>query len=78
MEEITKIAEQIHVQGSYIKILLKIVGITYVSQIAGDLCEDAGFHAISGEIQIFGKLSILVISLPIVLTLMNTIIGFLE
>lgn len=76
-DEMKMLAEKIQIQGAYFKILLKIVGITYVSQFAGDLCEDAGFHAISGEIQMFGKLSILVISIPIISALMNTVVEFL-
>ena len=41
----------------YIKILLKIVGITYIAEFSSDLCKDAGYQTIAGQIQIFGKFS---------------------
>ena len=37
----------------YIKILLKIVGITYIAEFSSDLCKDAGYQTIAGQIQIF-------------------------
>ena len=49
----------------YIKILLKLTGIAFVAEIASDLSRDCGFAALAKQIQIFGKVSILVISLPV-------------
>lgn len=59
------ISELTNVSKEYIKILLKIAGITFVCEIASDICRDCGYAAISNQVQIFGKVSILVISLPV-------------
>ncbi|MFR8548949.1 MAG: SpoIIIAC/SpoIIIAD family protein [Lachnospiraceae bacterium] len=64
-------------QKDYFRILLKIIGITYVADFAGNICRDAGYAAIAGQIEIFGKISILAISSPIILALLETIYGFL-
>ena len=64
-------------QKDYFKILLKIIGITYVADFASNICKDAGYNAIAGQIEIFGKISILAISSPIILALLETIYGFL-
>ncbi|MCD7814668.1 MAG: stage III sporulation protein AD [Lachnospiraceae bacterium] len=64
-------------QKSYFKILLKIIGITYVADFSSSLCRDAGYSAIAGQIEIFGKISILAISAPIILALMETVYSFL-
>ena len=64
-------------QKDYFKILLKIIGITYVADFAASICKDAGYSAIAGQIEIFGKISILAISSPIILALLETIYGFL-
>lgn len=53
--------------------LLKITGITYIAEFASGLCKDAGYGAIGGQIEIFGKLSILAVSMPIVLALLETL-----
>ena len=36
----------------YIKILLKIVGITYIAEFSSDLCKDAGYQTIAWQIHI--------------------------
>ncbi|MCC8045447.1 MAG: stage III sporulation protein AD [Clostridiales bacterium] len=64
-------------QKSYYKILLKITGITYIADFSANLCRDAGYGAIAGQIEIFGKISILAISSPIILALMETVYAFL-
>ncbi len=42
-----------------------MVGITYVSEFAANLCRDSGYSAIAGQIEMFAKLSILVVSVPV-------------
>lgn len=61
----------------YIKTLMKIIGITYIAEFASDLCKDAGYQTIAGQIQIFGKLSVLAVSIPILTALLDTIRTFL-
>ena len=57
----------------YSKILLKLLAIAYICQIASNLCEDLGYHSISFQIETIGKLSILVLSIPIISSLLETI-----
>ncbi|MCC8101300.1 MAG: stage III sporulation protein AD [Clostridiales bacterium] len=71
------IGSYISPQKSYFKILLKIIGITYIADFSSSLCRDAGYSAIAGQIEIFGKISILAISSPIILALMETVYSFL-
>ncbi len=57
--------------------LLKIIGITYISEFAADICRDAGCSAVAGQIGVFAKLSILAVSMPIVSALLQTVQNFL-
>lgn len=59
--------------GSYIKILIKIIGITYLSEISADLCKDAGANTLATQVELFGKLSILVLCMPVIRSLLETI-----
>lgn len=63
--------------AGYIQTLMKIIGITYIAEFAADLCKDAGYQTIAGQIQIFGKLSVLAVSIPILTALLDTIQSFL-
>ncbi|MFA9463248.1 MAG: SpoIIIAC/SpoIIIAD family protein [Velocimicrobium sp.] len=65
------------VSNTYIFLLLKIIGITYIAEFSSDLCKDAGYGAIAGQIEFVGKLSILTISMPILLSLFESIQSFL-
>lgn len=62
---------------AYIQTLMKIIGITYIAEFASDLCKDAGYQTVAGQIQIFGKLSVLTVSIPILTALLHTIQSFL-
>lgn len=55
--------------GVYLKILLKMVGITYVAEFGANLCRDAGYSAVAGQIEFYGKLMLLAVSLPILTSL---------
>ena len=57
--------------------ILKVVGITYLCEFSAGICKDAGFAAVSDQIEILGKLSVLFAGLPILLTVIRQIYGIL-
>lgn len=61
----------------YIEIILKIIGISYVAEFASDVCKDCGYSSMANQIQVVGKLTVLCISMPVILTLLETINGIL-
>ena len=61
----------------YIKILFKLLAIAYICQIASNLCEDLGYRSISFQIETIGKISILLLSIPIIQSLLETVEHFL-
>lgn len=77
MEMIRKMEQYVPIDTTYLYTLLKMIGITYVGQFSAGLCKDAGYSSIASQIEIFSKLSILVLSMPILTSLMDSIQGFL-
>ena len=63
---------------AYVGTLLKMLGITYIADFSSNICKDAGYQAIAGQIEVLGKLAVLVLSMPILLALLDTIEGFLS
>ncbi len=63
----------IAVDSRYIALVIKMVGITYVAEFAINICRDAGYSAIGNQIEIFAKMSILVVSLPVLTAFLETI-----
>lgn len=73
-----KLSDLTSVSKEYIKILLKITGITFISEIASDISKDCGYMAVANQVQIFGKVSILVISIPVFTELISKVGGLLS
>lgn len=53
------------IDGMYIKIIFKCLGVTYLTQFAADYCKDCGENAIASQVLLAGRISVLVISLPL-------------
>ncbi len=68
----------IQMDQAYIGTLIKMLGITYIAEFSSGICKDAGYQTIAAQIEIFGKLAVMILSMPILLTLLNTIRGFLS
>ena len=76
VDTVKMLTKTIDLDDSYITILLKMLGITYVAEFSSGICKDAGFQTIASQIEIFSKISILVLSVPILVALIQTIQGF--
>lgn len=57
----------------YLTMLLKMIGITYVAEFGASLCRDAGYSAVANQIEFYGKLMILAVGLPILMTLFDVL-----
>ena len=75
---IRQISGHINMDTSYIATLIKMLGVTYIAEFASGICRDTGYQTIASQIEIFGKLTILVMSLPVLLALLQTIQEFLS
>lgn len=78
IDTMRRIGDYINIDSVYISTLLKMLGITYVCEFASSICKDAGYQTIAGQIEIFGKLSVFVLSMPVLLALLDTVRGFLS
>ena len=76
-ESIKKIQEFLPVDEKYVLVLLKMTGATYIGQFSSSICKDAGYAAIAGQIELFVKLYLIILSLPVLLALVETIHNFL-
>lgn len=72
-----QVQEYIQFHTVYLGTLVKMIGITYIAEFASGICKDAGYGSLGGQIEIFGKLSILAVGMPVLLALMETLKVFL-
>lgn len=78
VETVREIGGYIRVGGVYVTTLIKILGITYISEFTSSICKDTGHTTLATQIEMFGKLTIIVLSLPALLALLKTIDTFLS
>lgn len=71
--QIETVKKYVSVSSEYISILFRVMGITYITQFASDICRDSGYHAIAGQIELFCKVTIAAISMPLVMALFETV-----
>ena len=77
IETIRQVQSYIRLNRMYLEVLLKMIGITYIVEFSSGICKDAGYGSLGSQIEIFGKLSVLAVSMPILLALLDTVQQFL-
>ena len=71
------ISSYINMDAGYLATMLKMIGITYIAEFSSGICRDAGYQTIASQIEIFSKLTILALGMPVLLALLETIQEFL-
>ncbi len=62
---------------SYLAILLKVIGITYLCEFTASVCKDAGYGTVADQIEVLGKLSVMFAGLPILLAVIEQIQSYM-
>lgn len=75
-EQLSGLTSFLTSDNQYYGLLFKMIGITYLSEFCSSICKDAGYQAIGSQVEIFGKITILLAGLPILMTLIETIQEF--
>lgn len=70
---INKMVELTSIEPGYILVLMKIMGITYIAEFSADICKDCGYHAVANQLQIFGKVTVLALSVPMIEMLIRSV-----
>ncbi len=78
LDVLKRVQSCIWIDGMYLEVLMKMIGITYIAEFASGICRDAGFGSLGGQIEMFGKLSMLAVSMPVLLALLETIKVFMR
>ena len=77
VDAVTQIESYLDMDVGYLTTMLKMIGITYIAEFTSSICKDAGYQTIAVQIEIFSKLTILALGMPVLLALLETIQEFL-
>lgn len=68
-----ELSQKIKFDSLYFKILMKVVGISYIAEFGISICKDAGQSAISSKVELGAKILILIVSFPVLNVLLEKI-----
>ena len=71
------ISDKTYINKNFLSILIKITGISFLTEFAVSVCSDAGEKAIASKIEIGSKVIIITMSIPIITSLLELIIEIL-
>lgn len=75
---IDRLTSYVSVDIAYIDIILKMTGISYICQFAGDICRDAGCTAIATQVETAGKISLVLLSMPVLMSVIDLVVRIVE
>lgn len=73
IELLNNLIEKSGINKEYLKIILKIVGISYIVEFGKNVCKDAGESAIANKIEMAGKVIIVSLSIPVISSLVEIV-----
>ena len=71
--QMEEILQQAGIGTEYIAVLLKSLGICYITQLAADTCRDAGESAIASKMELAGKITVLTLAVPYFTGMLQTV-----
>jgi len=74
---IEELADRSGIQSVYLKTMLKIIGIAYIAEFGAQIVRDAGLDSVASKIEFAGKMLILVMAVPIISVIIETVLGLL-
>ena len=66
VDRMKALGESVGESAEYIVVPIKVLGICYVGQFAGDVCRDAGQSSLAGKVDLATRLAVLILSMPLI------------
>ena len=74
---LNNLASKINGSQEFLKILIKITGIAFLTEFAVSICTDSGESAIGAKVDMGGKIIIIAMSIPIISSMLETVLKIL-
>lgn len=77
IELLTSLSNKTAINNEFLVLLIKITGITFLTEFAVSICKDSGETAIASKMDLGGKVIIISMSIPIIASLLETVVRIL-
>jgi stage III sporulation protein AD len=66
------------IKTEYLSVAIKALGIGYLTSFIADSCRDSGQQSLAAKAEFAGKCAIFILSLPLLLSVLETAVGFIK
>lgn len=77
IEVLESLTSKANIDALYLGTVLKIIGITYIADFGSQVLADAGEKALSAKVEMAGKVLILLMALPVLMAILDTLLKML-
>ncbi|MEW5922030.1 MAG: stage III sporulation protein AD [Bacillota bacterium] len=74
---ITELALEAEVNAVFLRTLLRVIGVAYLAEFGAQICRDAGEGNVALKIEFAGKLIILVMTIPVLIAVLESIVNII-
>lgn len=77
IQTLERLADKTEVNTMFLKTILKIIGVAYIAEFGAQVVRDSGQESIASKIELAGKMLIIVMAVPIITVIIETVLKLL-
>ncbi|GAA0861146.1 stage III sporulation protein AD [uncultured Clostridium sp.] len=77
IESINELADKANIPTMYISLIIKLIGIAYLMEFAIQICKDCGEGNIATKLEFGGKIIVMTMSFPILISIIDMILNII-
>ncbi|MEG0051596.1 MAG: stage III sporulation protein AD [Terrisporobacter sp.] len=77
IESINELASKANIPTMYISLIIKLIGIAYLMEFAIQICKDCGEGNIASKLEFGGKIIVMTMSFPILISIIDMILNII-
>ncbi|MFR0018475.1 stage III sporulation protein AD [Paraclostridium bifermentans] len=77
IESINELANKANIPTMYISLIIKLIGIAYLMEFAIQICKDCGEGNIAAKLEFGGKIIVMTMSFPILISIVDMILNLI-
>lgn len=73
LDILEELAFRANISGAYLATVLKIIGVAYIAEFGAQVLRDSNENAVASKVEMAGKVIIMILAIPIVVAIVETI-----
>ena len=71
IEALEELMQRANIENEQITLIIKILGVSYITDFGSEICKDAGENSLGQRINLAGKIFILFLTTPLILSILE-------